>query len=99
MSDFDVIINNQFNNNCKRYICYSLSLQDKVLKKYIELLDEVLSEAIMSGEVHTAITNLKNYAQTIYDSSEIEENIGSTFNKFHSRIDEIDLYLYGRDYD
>ena len=100
MSYMDVIINFPLNDKHRKFVCRSLALQDEIFEEYIEILEEITEEAVIAGETHDAIVLLKDKAKEIFKATkDIDKDIKACSNDFHQRIDDIDLHLYGRDYD
>ena len=91
-----VIINFPYNNKRRKYVCRSLALQEEVFEKYLSLLKEISEQAVMSGATHDAIVHLYDNAYKIFKVSDGLYNlIEADSNKFHKRIDDIDLHIYG----
>lgn len=81
---------------CAKDLSEWLDFQDEILKSYIALLKEIEKTSIKAGEVHRTIYELRTVVELIYsESCEFGPQIKSELERFLTRIDEIDLKIYG----
>ncbi|MBE6801987.1 MAG: hypothetical protein E7530_03790 [Ruminococcaceae bacterium] len=71
--------------------------EDEILKKLISILSKVAEHGIAKGDAHNSIVILKEEIEAIYETTQGQGAVVSqTALEFLSRIDEIDLKLYGQ---
>ena len=68
---------------------------DEVMLDYLEVLKDIMDNAIKSGEVHGAVDLLHFYAKEHYDKiSGLGSSASSKTVSFLKKIEEVDLDLY-----
>lgn len=73
-----------------------LNAQDEIMEEYLKILDDVQTNSIKSGAVHDAIVELAENARYIHEHDCGKgKSVNGKMKSFISRIDKIDLKLYG----
>ncbi len=73
-----------------------LTKEDEVLSKLVSILKKLSKSGLSLGEAHNSIVILSEELKKIYDKSRGQgEKVSSNTLEFLSRIDSVDLKLYG----
>ena len=92
VTDFDF---KQLGYRCKQ----ELDRQDDLIKKYIEVLTDITTSAVKSGELHDALLNLISIAESLFAQSQgMGKEVENLIAAFVDRIDDIDMHVYGEIY-
>lgn len=70
--------------------------EDEILKRLVSILSTVAENGVAKGDAHNSIIILKEEIEAIYKTTRGQGDIvNATILEFLTRIDEIDLKLYG----
>ncbi len=95
--DSNLVINDEYVQRIGRICKVRGTGIDKMFEKYINILNEIRSEAICAGEIAEALSEYIKWAIRLKGKIDAVSNeISTTCNTFIDSIDSADVFLFER---
>lgn len=93
----DVIFDSQQLKELTEACMKELYLQQEIMDRYMEILDEIAGDDLIQGKMHDAVSVLKSSIYQVFVNSfqTVSQNLDTSLKSFLYEIDKADGITYG----